>query len=505
MPMRLKISFLLAALWLFVSPSFLFAGNVRVSDDTDECLECHRTVTPGIIADWENSRHSKVTLSVAMKTGTLERRVSCATIPAGLGDTAVGCAECHTANSSSHEDTFEHNGFDVHIAVTPEDCAICHPAEEKQYRGNLMSMAYPNLKGNPLYRKLMDTVNSVATWENGKTEAGMPTTATENLSCLVCHGTKVEVKGMKTRETKLGDMDFPVLTGWPNDGVGRLNPDGSKGSCSACHTRHAFSISEARKPEACAACHKGIDVPAYRVYSVSKHGARYKDMNNKWNFEAVPWEAGKDFTAPTCATCHVSLVTADGETVVKRTHRMNDRNAYRLLGLIYAHPHPGSPDTTVIKNSAGLHLATELTGEPVSAFLIDKKEQGRREAEMKRLCLCCHSTQWTDNHFDGIKNAIKTTNAMTLSATRIILDAWDKGLASGLPDNIFDEGIERMWVEQWLFYANSVRFAAAMSGADYGVFDNGLWYLSKNMRQMSELLKLMESARPHGKQQKNRQ
>ena len=184
---------------------------------------------------------------------------------------------------------------------------------------------------------------------------------------------------------------------------------------------------------------------------------------------------------------------------------MNDRNAYRLLGLIYAHPHPGSPDTTVIKNSAGLHLATELTGEPVSAFLIDKKEQGRREAEMKRLCLCCHSTQWTDNHFAGIKNAIKTTNAMTLSATRIILDAWDKGLASGLPDNVFDEGIERMWVEQWLFYANSVRFAAAMSGADYGVFDNGLWYLSKNMRQMSELLKLMESARTRGKQQKNRQ
>jgi hypothetical protein len=45
-----------------------------------------------------------------------------------------------------------------------------------------------------------------------------------------------------------------------------------------------------------------------------------------------------------------------------------------------------------------------------------------------------------------------------------------------------------MWVEQWLFYANSTRFASAMSGADYGVFANGRWYLSKNIRAMHEWL-----------------
>ena len=42
---------------------------------------------------------------------------------------------------------------------------------------------------------------------------------------------------------------------WPNAGVGRLNLDGSKGSCTSCHTRHRFSVAEARKPEACDQCH----------------------------------------------------------------------------------------------------------------------------------------------------------------------------------------------------------------------------------------------------------
>jgi hypothetical protein len=41
-----------------------------------------------------------------------------------------------------------------------------------------------------------------------------------------------------------------------------------------------------------------------------------------------------------------------------------------------------------------------------------------------------------------------------------------------------------MWVEQWLFYANSTRFASAMTGADYGAFANGRWHLSKNIQKM---------------------
>ena len=79
---------------------------------------------------------------------------------------------------------------------------------------------------------------------------------------------------------------------------------------------------------------------------------------------------------------------------------------------------------------------------------------------------------------------------MTLTTTRILFTAWDKGLARGpaQKESPFDESIEKKWVEQWLFYANSVRFSSAMCGADYGVFENGRWNLSKNTREMADWL-----------------
>jgi hypothetical protein len=52
-----------------------------------------------------------------------------------------------------------------------------------------------------------------------------------------------------------------------------------------------------------------------------------------------------------------------------------------------------------------------------------------------------------------------------------------------------------MWLEQWLFYANSVRFASAMMGADYGVFERGRWHQHKNLREMAEKLRQLRSAK----------
>jgi hypothetical protein len=46
---------------------------------------------------------------------------------------------------------------------------------------------------------------------------------------------------------------------------------------------------------------------------------------------------------------------------------------------------------------------------------------------------------------------------MTLTATKILLSAWEKGAAKGLAqaDSIFNEAIEKKWVEHWLFFANT--------------------------------------------------
>ncbi|NDY41947.1 hydroxylamine oxidase [Dissulfurirhabdus thermomarina] len=480
-----------AALVAVIPAAGAAAAAPEVSEATEECLSCHAVATPGIVADWKASRHAATTPMAALERPALERRVSADQVPPGLRMTVVGCAECHTANPDAHADTFDHNGYRVHVVVTPADCAACHPEERAQYDQNIMSHAYGNLHANPVYHNLVETTDGVQVVTEEGTRLESPDDLTLADSCFSCHGTEVKVAGTRTVETDLGEMDFPILTGWPNQGVGRVNPDGTLGACTSCHPRHGFSIEVARKPYTCGQCHKGPDVPAYKVYQVSKHGNLFASVGKEWNFSAVPWVVGRDFTAPTCATCHASLVVTDeGEVVARRSHRMNDRIGWRIFGLVYAHAHPKSPDTTVIRNRAGLPLPTELTGEPAAAFLIDKDEQARRRAAMQAVCRACHSRGWVEGHYARFDRAIETTNAMTLAATRILLRAWDEGAAKGLEqkDSIFNEAIEKMWVEQWLFYGNSVRFAAAMGGADYGVFANGRWVQAKNLQAMKDWL-----------------
>ena len=467
-----------------------------ISEDTKACLECHVTATPGITLDWKKSLHSQVLPKEGMKKGRLERKVSSEKVPEKYASSVVGCAECHTQNADRHKDSFEHNGFKVYVVVTPNDCSTCHALEAKQYSQNIMSRAYGNLAHNPVYRGLADLINGPKTFKDGKITHSPPDLETGYDSCYHCHGTIVTVKGLKKKETPQGEMEFPVLSGWPNQGVGRVNPDSSLGSCTACHTRHAFSIEMARKPYTCSQCHTGPDVPAYKVYSVSKHGNIFSSLGKDWNFKAVPWKIGKDFTGPTCATCHVSLTTdPEGQVVAERTHQMNDRLPWRLFGLIYAHAHPKSPDTAIIKNKAGLPLPTELTGESAASFLIDAKEQGRRRQTMTKVCLSCHSQSWVEGHFRRLENTIRTTNQLTLTATRIMISAWDLGLAKGLAqkDSLFNEALERKWAEQWLFYANSTRYASAMMGADYGAFADGRWYLSKTIQELAELVETKTS------------
>jgi hydroxylamine dehydrogenase len=482
---------LISMLVVFIWAPTALGDNAPLSEKTETCLECHGTLQPGIVADWERSRMSKVTPGEALKKAELERRISVEEVPDDLADVVVGCAECHTLGPDTHDDSFDHEGYRVHTIVTPRDCSTCHVVEANQYNKNLMSHAYANLNNNPVYHNLVMTTNGVQIFEDMKTTVRGPHPETNADSCNYCHGTKVEVRGLRTKETDFGEMELPILEGWPNQGVGRINPDGSKGSCAACHTRHQFAIEVARKPYTCAECHKGLDVPAYKVYMVSKHGNIFSSLGDTWEFNSVPWKAGKDFAAPTCASCHVSLVVSEDEEVVaERTHQMNDRLSWRIFGLIYAHAHPKSPDTTIIKNKAGLPLPTELTGEPVSEYLIDSVEQDKRQETMKRVCLSCHSDGWVRGQFGRFEHTIGTTNEMTLSATKVLLSAWDKGVAKGLAqnDSIFNEGIEKKWVEQWLFFANSTRYASAMAGADYGVFANGRWYMAKNIQEMADWL-----------------
>ena len=72
---------------------------VKLSDQTEECLECHRTISPGIVEDWLSGSHAHMTPAGALKKAELGLKVSSKAVPEGLLNVAVGCYECHAAGS----------------------------------------------------------------------------------------------------------------------------------------------------------------------------------------------------------------------------------------------------------------------------------------------------------------------------------------------------------------------------------------------------------------------
>jgi len=484
---RITLAVLVLGISVVRSTTAAGASGPPISKETQECLNCHSQYHPGLVQDWMHSLHSQVTPEQGLKKRPAERRVSSENIPDALKGVVVGCYECHSLNATNHKDNFEHFDFHINIVVSPPDCQVCHAVEVQQYGGSKKAHALGNLQKNPVFHTMVESITSVADVKDGKVTPVGSSDQTKNETCYGCHGSRVEVVGTRKLDTELGEVVLPKLTNWPNQGVGRVNPDGSRGACTACHPRHEFSIEVARKPFTCSQCHMGPDVPAWEVYQESKHGNIFRSKEREWNWDHIPWRVGLDFRAPTCAACHSSLLTSpEGDTVVPRTHDFGARLWVRLFGLPYTHAQPKSGDTTVIKNKAGQPLPTTFAGEPASEFLIDAKEQARRQGVMKGVCRSCHNRDWVDGHFDKLAHTIQETDRMTRSATDLMQRAWDLGMAD--PANPFDEPIERRWMKQWLFYANSIRLGSAMGGPDHASFETGWFDLTTHLREMQELI-----------------
>jgi len=488
---------------LFASSLFLFPikthaiGKLQqdlpyaVSEQTQICILCHRNVTPGIVEDWKTSRHSKVTPEIALKKPLLERRVSSETIPEDIGSVVVGCYECHSQNSSLHKDNFEHFGFHINVVVSPNDCKTCHAKEAAQFSGSKKAYALDNLRENQIYSQFVDAVPSIKEVRDSTIHYSNASEKSKLETCYACHGAEITVDGMRKIKTNFGNIEVPNLKNWPNQGVGRINPDGSRGACTSCHPRHSFSIEIARKPYTCSQCHLEQDIPAYEVYNESKHGNIFLSKQDTWNWNNVPWRVGMDFQAPTCATCHNSLlVNPEGKEIVSRTHDFGSRLWVRIFGLIYSHPQPKSGKTYEIKNKDGLPLPATYMNEVAAEYLIDEEEQLVRKNEMKKVCNSCHNNDWVSGHFEKFDSTLSETDTMVLNATTLMKNMWDKGFADA--SNPFDELIEMLWVKQWFIYANSIRFASAMIGPDRATFKNGWWQLTENFHKIHEFAKKCE-------------
>ena len=53
---------ILLCLGIFILQNGIAGGaDLPVSEATAECIDCHAAVHPGIVSDWQHSRHAKIT------------------------------------------------------------------------------------------------------------------------------------------------------------------------------------------------------------------------------------------------------------------------------------------------------------------------------------------------------------------------------------------------------------------------------------------------------------
>ena len=170
------------------------------------------------------------------------------------GQAGFDCSVCHGDLHTSATDVAK-----VQIP-TPDTCAACHEARVKQYKAGKHAFAWAAMKAMPTMH-----------WQ--------PSVLIDEMKgCGGCHKigvkTEAEIKGLR-----------------------KTSPGFGTASCDVCHTRHTFSVEEAKQPQACQTCHMGFDHPQWEMYSSSKHGVRYALKQNK----TLPATA----SAPTCQTCHM--------------------------------------------------------------------------------------------------------------------------------------------------------------------------------------------------------
>ena len=359
-------------------------ARAKPAQAKQSCVQCHEKITPGLVGQWRDSEHAEY---------------------------EVQCLSCHAAQQAD-VDGFEHYGERIATIVSPKDCGLCHEKQTQEFAASH-------------HAKAAEFIGSLDNFLGVAVE-GAPAAV---LGCQQCHGSVVE----------LGKDGKVTPTSWPNTGIGRVNPDGSKGACTACHARHGFSAAQARRPENCGKCHMGPDHPQIEIYQESKHGILYEAHKQDLRIDQEKWVLGQDYTAaPTCASCHMSAT-------------------------------PNQPVT----HDAGARISWTLR--PV----ISKKlpEWEKKKASMKDVCQQCHAVGFVDNFYTQFNEAVELYNNKFAAPAKAVMDElYAEKLLTPTP---FDEKIEWTFFELWHHEGRRARHGAAMMGPDF-VQWHGFYELAKH-------------------------
>lgn len=395
---------------MLISAGAVHAGFTlkEISPQSESCVECHKNESPGVYEQWGNSQHFR-------------------------GN--VGCFECHSALEEDI-DAFEHYGEFISTIVSPRDCARCHEHEVGEFNSS------HHAKAGRILGSLDNILAEVVEGNNGLVTEGFPhgVSAAAVNGCWQCHGSEIKV---------LDDGKLDPAT-WPNTGIGRINPDGSEGACTACHSRHDFSVAQARTPATCGKCHMGPDHPQMEIFNESKHGIAYYANIDKMNMDSPKWVVGEDYdAAPNCATCHMS---ATKEQPV--THDVGMRISWN--------------------NRPAISVRPEVSDAKLGLPGKDVPWQTRR-ANMENVCLSCHNQNFIDSFYIQYDGLIDLYHEKFAKPGLALYEAAQPLLNQPK----FSNKIDFVWFEIWHHEGRRARHGASMMGPDYTHW-HGTYEIAKN-------------------------
>ncbi|MFQ5602430.1 MAG: multiheme c-type cytochrome [bacterium] len=385
-----------------------------------ECVDCHKQVTPNIVSDWQLSKHN---------------------------ENEVTCGVCHGEGHTSATDV------DKVEIPTPATCADCHEDRVEEYKKGKHALAWAAMNAMP-------------------TTHGLPAALSEGMKgCGGCH--KIGLKSdEEIKELKKNGAGFGVA------------------SCDACHTRHTFSVQEARQPQACQTCHMGFDHPQWEMYSSSKHGVRYLLKQNKTLPENV--------SAPTCQTCHMQ----------NGNHEV--RTAWGFLAVRL--PLPEEPqwqaDQVTILQALGV---LDPQGNPTARLEVVKQADVARLTQeawqterdkMLSVCSDCHSENFARAELGKGDEMVKEIDHLLAEGIRIVADLYKDGVlkkpesyAYDFPDLLTFHDAPTV-IEQKLFVMHLKHRMRAFQGVFHANPDYALWYgWSEMVRDLTEIKALAEELR----------
>jgi len=456
------------------NPNYVKLKNFHPKNVSNaQCLMCHKTMDPGIVADWEHSKHAKV---------------------------GVGCVQCHVVPknypTAFKAHPYQGANWTVQIAVSSVTCAKCHAKEVKEFlnsgharagaqwlAGNMSKHGYLMSKLAYNYESLKGNNPSLNGVSGAKMDKGIrrdgsvynanqknPNLANLNVAntCIQCHGTTI----------KLDKEGRPLPSTWPNDGMASLYPDGGVGNCVACHSRHTFSAAEARQPAACENCHLGPDHPDKEIFESSVHGHIFDTNEKYYNFSTGKQIPGKTLRGPTCFTCHMSGING-----LHATHNVSLRLKWNLWA-------PGSFLRTGGHETAGWAFWSGggkiIPGKTLirgNAKAGNPNGPEAARADMKKVCMTCHEVTFVNNYFQRTDAAVKVYNEYHAYATKMLKELKAKGLIKA---DVWSDPFFKLYYYMWHHEGRRFRQGAAMGSPDYAHW-HGVFQVMQDIREMNDI------------------